>query len=159
MISDLENYEDRLLKIMLTRIDKKIGKIDLKSDFGDELLNELDSILTPFNFGNLYTLDYTFILSLYDLNYENILSGDDYELIRPKVKTYKYDIDVFSTENVRRTYTHEISSYDDDLVVKSAVLEDMYGNLEWWEGEETDVDYFDSETTDVRIDKNSFTEI
>ena len=73
MISDLENYEDRLLKIMLARIDKKIGKIDLKSDFGGELLDELDDILTPFNFGNLDVLDYTFILSLYDLNYENIL--------------------------------------------------------------------------------------
>ena len=159
MISDLENYEDRLLKIMLARIDKKIGKIDLKSDFGGELLDKLDDILTPFNFGNLDVLDYTFILSLYDLNYENILSGDDYDLNRPRVKTYKYDIGVFSTESVRRTYTHEISSYDDDLVVKSAVLEEMYGNLEWWEGEETDVDYFESETTDVRIDKNSFTEI
>jgi hypothetical protein len=72
MISDLENYDDRLLKIMLKRIDKKIGKIDLKDDFGDELLAEMDSILTPFDFGGLIMLDYTFILSLYDLNYENI---------------------------------------------------------------------------------------
>lgn len=159
MISDLENYDDRLLKIMLKRIDKKIGKIDLKDDFDDELITEMDSILIPFDFGGLIMLDYTFILSLYDLNYENILSGDDYHLNRPRVKTYKYDIDVFSTASVRRTYTHEISSYDDDLVVKLVELTDENGNLEYWEGEETNIDYFDSELTDIRIDKNSFTEI
>ena len=159
MKSHLENYEDRLLKIMLARIDKKIGKIDLKSDFGYELLTELDGILTPFNLGNLDMLDYTFILSLYDLNYENILSGDDYDLNRPRMKTYEYDIDTFFTEYVRRTYRHQISSYDGDLVEKLVENGIDEGYIDSFDGEEMDVEYFDSEMTDVRIDEDSFTEI
>jgi len=109
---------------------------------------------------DLDILDMNYLVATLKLN-ENV----DYtqkkpsKLERPMAKEYSFETDEFRTEYVRRTYKNEITSYSRDLVYTTIEGLDEEGYLIYYDGLEVDTDYYDGETTDVKIDKNSIEEV
>lgn len=108
-----------------------------------------------------YPTDYNYIAATIKLNpeYDFDTNRPSGPIQRPKGSVYKYDIDEFRIEHVRRTYQHKVISYSKDLVKSTAQSMLDEGSIDVYEGEEIDVDYYDGETTDVKIDKNSIISI
>jgi len=158
MKSVLENLSDKVLKFILNKMSDEIGVINLHNDFNDSTMNIVGDMIKVFDI-TIDSLDFNYIVSTYELNYSDIISGEDYELIRPSIKEFEYEIDVITTEVIRRTYQHSIYSYDENLVIPNAKLDEWNGNLDYWEGVEIDVDHLETENNDLRFDENSVSEI
>lgn len=108
-----------------------------------------------------YPLDINYIASTIRLNkkYDFSSPKPNGDLIRPVAGLYKFDIDEDRIENVRRTYTHTVTSYDNTLVIPTSRMAENDGAFDYYDGEETDVDYYDGETTDVIYDYKSVKKI
>jgi hypothetical protein len=109
----------------------------------------------------LEKIDYNYIVSTINLNKDFDFESPKPlgEIKRPKINLYKVDVDEFRTEYVRRTYVHEIESYSPNLVISTLTVLEHEGTISWYEGRELDADYYDGETTNVRIDKDSIRKI
>lgn len=152
--SKLEKINDRILVILLKEIYKELdGETEPEIDEFDAAA--FDALKTM-GLGNNSYIDYNFAFELYKKNIDN-----DFQipLIRPKVGLYSIDVEVNSTEYVRRTYRHEISCYDESSVYElfSNILGE--GDISVYDGDEIDYDVYDSETNDETVDNNSVRKI
>lgn len=152
--SNLEKVNDKILVILLKEIQRELDG-ETEPEFEDFDAAAFDALKTM-GLGNNSYIDYNFAFELYKKNIDN-----DFQipLIRPKVGLYSIDVDVNSTEYVRRTYRHEISCYDESSVYElfSNILGE--GDISVYDGDEIDYDVYDSETNDETVDNNSVRKI
>lgn len=152
--SNLEKVNDKILVILLKEIQRELDG-EAEPDFWEFDAAAFDALKTM-GLSNKSYIDYNFVFELYKKNIDN-----DFQipLIRPKVGLYSIDVDVNSTEYVRRTYRHEISCYDESSVYElfSNILGE--GDISVYDGDEIDYDIYDSETNDETVDNNSVRKI
>lgn len=152
--SNLEKVNDKILVILLKEIQRELDG-EAEPDFWEFDAAAFDALKTM-GLSNKSYIDYNFTFELYKKNIDN-----DFQipLIRPKVGLYSIDVEVNSTEYVRRTYRHEISCYDESSVYElfSNILGE--GDISVYDGDEIDYDVYDSETNDETVDNNSVRKI
>lgn len=152
--SNLEKVNDKILVILLKEIQRDLDG-ETEPEFEDFDAAAFDALKTM-GLSNKSYIDYNFAFELYKKNIDN-----DFQipLIRPKVGLYSIDVDINSTEYVRRTYRHEISCYDESSVYElfSNILNE--GDISIYDGDEIDYDVYDSETNDETVDNNSVRKI
>lgn len=152
--SKLEKINDRILVILLKEIYKELdGETEPEiEDFNDATVEAVKTM----GLGDTSYMDISFAFELYLKNIDN-----DFQipLIRPKAGLYSIEIDVHSTEYVRRTYRHEFSCYDESSAYD--FFQYMYdqGDISAYDGNEVDYDTYDSETNEENVDKNSIKKI
>lgn len=152
--SNLEKLTDKVLVILLKEIQRELDG-ETEPEFEDFDAAAFDALKTM-GLGNNSYIDYNFAFELYKKNIDN-----DFQipLIRPKAGLYSIEVDVNSTEYVRRTYRHEISCYDESSVYElfRNILNE--GDISVYDGDEIDYDVYDSETSDETVDNNSVKKI
>lgn len=152
--SNLEKVNDKILVILLKEIQRDLDG-ETEPEFDEFDAAAFDALKTM-GLSNKSYIDYNFAFELYKKNIDN-----DFQipLIRPKVGLYSIDVEVNSTEYVRRTYRHEISCYDESSVYElfSNILGE--GDISVYDGNEVDYDIYDSETNDETVDNNSIRKI
>lgn len=158
--SELENLSDRVIYRMCHMIVNELGDDYhrfLSFDDGD-LIDSCDSVGKLFGH-TMDIIDYDFILNLIKNN--DFTDSTPKPLKKPKIQKYSFDFDEHRTEYVRRTYQHELDSYSNiksDFIDLINLMQNE-GGLEYYDGREVDVDYYDSETSSVNLDKNSIEKI
>jgi len=161
--SKLENIGNTQLFFLLKKVKDeyyydKIGYGEIEDSHFLESCDTAGGIvgLTDLNF-----LDYNYINAaiILNQNFNFDSSKPDGTLVRPKPSYYSFDIDEFRTEYVRRTYTHESTSYLPELLKPMIDKMESEGVFDYYDGGESDTDYYDGETTDVKFDKNSVRKI
>jgi hypothetical protein len=158
--SESENLSDRVIYRMCHMIVNKLGDDYYRSlSFDDnDFTSSCDSVGKLFSH-TMDIIDYDFILNLIKNN--DFTDPTPKPLKKPKVSQYKFDYDEYRTEYVRRTYEHKIYSYSNgknDFIELLNLMENE-GGLEIYDGREVDVDYYDGETTDIKLDKNSIEKV
>jgi len=108
-----------------------------------------------------FPVDQNYIVATLRLNssYDFSTQKPNGEIKRPSFGLYEFDIDEHRSEQVRRTYRHEMVSYDESLVISTGRMAESEGWFDYTDGREVDVDYYDGETTDVNYDNSSVTKI
>lgn len=161
--SQLENLKDVQLFYLLKSVGKEhhsgINDI-IKDSYIMEDSGFIDSCETAGKFVGLdldYPIDPNYIAATIRLNpdYDFETNKPSGPFKRPEGNVYSFDIDEFRIEHVRRSYTHEVRSYSQDLIVgtvESMLNEDA---IDIYAGSESDADYYDGETTETKIDKSS----
>lgn len=156
MNSHLEKISDKTLYTLL--------KVFLKNSNDEIDMRDDDVYLAAQRACKFFSLecemeDLNYIISTVRLNRDvDFNSKTPVKLKRPKSFRYSFDIDEFRTEWVRRTYRNEIISYDEQLVLDS-INSLMDQGFDYYDGDEVDVDYYDSEGTDTKLDKSSITKL
>ena len=131
-------------------------------DMGDyNLSNNCDEASRIVGIELTFPVDQNYIVATLRLNtdYDFTTQKPNGEIKRPSGGVYEFDIDEHRIENVRRTYRHEIVSYNEDLVIPTGQMAEGEGWFDYTDGREVDVDYYDGETTDVNYDYSSVTKI
>lgn len=161
--STFENISDRHLFYYMQALVKVIGKEQFKRvsltdyDFADNC-DEAGSIVgIKLN----YPIDQNYIMSFIELNlgYDFLTRTPEAPFERPQRGVYKFRHDERRTEWVVRTYENEIVSYSADLVRDTVESMEQDGNFYYGDGEEVDIHYDDSETTDVNFLNDSIKKI
>ena len=159
--SRLENIGNVQLYFLLKSvIDLYSGKIG--NEIGDEEFRDAcDNAGKIIGLTNLDYLDYNYINAciIINNNFDFTTPKPLGVLKRPEAGLYSFDIDEHRIENVRRTYTHEMTSYLEQLLNPMVTGMEQDGNFDYYEGRESDVDYYDGETTDIIFDKKSIRKI
>lgn len=159
--SAFEEIGDVQLYFLLKMIDSKYDINNVSSEsfedknFGIAFEESCDSIGVTVDD---YYLDMNYIISLMIKNRHVNLdtsrySGQRFE--RPVIGVYSFDVDEDRTEFVRRTYQHRYPSYSEDLLFPMIDKIDNDGNFDYYEGKETNTDYYDGNTNEVIIDRTS----
>lgn len=106
-------------------------------------------------------VDVDFIFALYSLNFNSFNDESKIEgpLVKPKISTYRYEIDVFERVSRRLTYEHTYESYSEKNVFPLAKKAEEEGYISVWEGDEIDSDVFETETDDIKWDYSSLRKI
>jgi hypothetical protein len=78
---------------------------------------------------------------------------------RPTIGRYSYEIDVHENVNQRVTYRHQSESYSPSTLIQIARKMESEGDISVYDGEQVDRDIYDSETNDVKYDKDSIKKI
>ena len=161
MASELESLPDKILFQVLKQLKKNCESEDihLNAEFDDEIVTVIDQTLKIFGIiDSPKYIDDEFLWTVFKMNI-NILSEDKLmgNLERPDIKEYEFNIDVSETVYQSTSWKHRIESYGNPYRMAKAM--EYNGDLEYWEGRETDRDIHDSETNDIKIDKRSFKEI
>jgi len=159
--SKLEQLSDKMLSQFFIQLGKIYDGELVNSDRNplasdDGFISECDSVSTIFGIGNCDWIDLDYIITMIDMN-PSISDGVIEN--RPKVGVYTYDFDVHETVWQRITYKHTSSSYSPETVLQIATAMEYNGDKSVWEGENTDTDVYDSESTSTKIDKDSVKQI
>lgn len=153
--SRFENFNDKVLKTCIINLYKLLledgaenPKIYNISD--DEVYNSIEYVIRMFGFGDGDYEDIDFIFALYDLNYTSIKDGKiEGELVRPKLETYLFDIEVSERVYQTLTYQHKEKSYSSKNVIPINRRAEDDGNFSIWDGDIIDTNVHDSDTTDI----------
>ena len=106
-------------------------------------------------------VDVNYIVSLLRLNpnYDFTSKSPSGDFERPKANEYTFVHTEFRTDDVRRTYKHEITSYSEKLTRETILALDYSGNFDYADGDEIGSDTYDGEVTDVKLDKSSIRKV
>lgn len=161
--SQLENLKDVQLFYLLKAIGNEhhsgIEDIVIDRNIMDDSIfhDSCDSAGRLMGLEMDFPTDYNYLAATIKLNpdYDFSSNRPSGPLQRPKGNVYTYEIDEFRIEHVRRSYRHELLSYSKDLIISTVETMLGQGSIDIYEGLETDVDYYDGETVDEKIDKGS----
>ena len=153
--SRFENFNDKVLKTCINNLYKLLleygsenPKIYNISD--DEVYDNIEYVIKMFGFGSGDYVDIDFIFALYDLNYTSIKDGKiEGELVRPKLETYLFEVEVSERIYQTVTYQHKEKSYSSKNVIPINRRAEDDGNFSIWDGDIIDTDVHDSDTTDI----------
>ena len=158
--SSFEEASDVQIFFILKLLSEKYNLNDIDSSSLDDgkLTSDIIQIKNKSGMFNNFedVLDINYLISLFKLN-PNLADSefpkkyDGRNFIRPTPTVYSYDYDEFRVEYVRRTYKHYITSYSNDIVYETI----NNSEVDIYDGDEVDADYYDGETTEIRIDKDS----
>ena len=154
--SSLEELNDKTLYHLCHLVSSKLDGDS--PNFDDTFFTICDDVGKLFGF-TLDYIDYDFILNLMELN--DFTDKTPKNIKKPKVSLYGFDYDEFQTQWVRHTYYNTISSYSE---TKNNIFElinkmNSDGNFEYYDGSNTDSDVYDSEITDIKLDRTSLNKI
>lgn len=159
--SKLEALSDRILSQFFIQLRKIYGE-ELSNSPHYPLIEEdsfIDSCETVSNMFGVAPCDYIdldYIITIIDTN-PNINEGVINK--RPKIGYYSFDIDIHESVSQRVTYQHRSESYSPNTLLQIAKKMEYDGDINVFDGEQVDTDVYDSETTDVKYDKDSITKI
>ena len=153
--SRFENFNDRVLKTCIINLYKLLledlsenPKVYNISD--DEVYDSIEYVIKMFGFGSGNYEDIDFIFALYDLNYTSIKDVKiEGELVRPKLDTYLFDVEVSERIYQTVTYQHKEKSYSSKNVIPINRRAEDDGNFSIWDGNIIDTDVHQSDTTDI----------
>ncbi len=159
--SQLENIGNTQLFFMIKSILNEIELSDIIRD--KDIMEDSQFIDTCDDSGKIvgieleFAIDHNYLASTIKLNrdFDFSTSKPSGILVRPKASLYKFHVDEFRTEYVRRTYEIGLTSYSEDLIRTTYDKMSSEGVIDYYEGKEIDVDYYDAETTEVNFDKSS----
>ena len=153
--SRFENFNDRVLKTCIINLYKLLSE-DLSENpkfyniSDDEVYDSIEYVIKMFGFGSGNYEDIDFIFALYDLNYTSIKDGKiEGELVRPKLDTYLFDVEVSERIYQTVTYQHKEKSYSSKNVIPINRRAEDDGNFSIWDGNIIDTDVHESDTTDI----------
>ena len=153
--SRFENFNDRVLKTCIINLYKLLSE-DLSENpkfyniSDDEVYDSIEYVIKMFGFGSGNYEDIDFIFALYDLNYTSIKDGKiEGELVRPKLDTYLFDVEVSERIYQTVTYQHKEKSYSSKNVIPINRRAEDDGNFSIWDGNIIDTDVHQSDTTDI----------
>lgn len=153
--SRFENFNDRVLKTCIISLYKLLSE-DLSENpkvyniSDDEVYDSIEYVIKMFGFGSGNYEDIDFIFALYDLNYTSIKDGKiEGELVRPKLDTYLFDVEVSERIYQTVTYQHKEKSYSSKNVIPINRRAEDDGNFSIWDGDIIDTDVHESDTTDI----------
>lgn len=154
--SQLEEISDRVLYHLCHLIETKLNG-DVAS-FDDKFFSICDSVSKLFGY-RLDYIDYDYILNLLDIN--DFSEKTPKQIKKPEASLYGFDYDEFETQWVRRTYYNTITSYsgDKNQIFDLISVMNSEGNLDYYDGNQTNTDIYDSEVTDVKLDRTSLNKI
>jgi hypothetical protein len=163
--SQLENIGNSQLFFMIKSILNEIELSDIIRD--KDIMEDSQFIDTCDDSGKIvgveleFIIDHNYLASTIKLNrdFDFSTSKPSGILVRPKAKLFKFEIDEFRVESVRRTYENELTSYSSDLVTSTVEKMRSEGSFDYYDGKEIGVDYYDGETTEVTLDKSSIKEV
>jgi hypothetical protein len=159
--SELESIGNNELYYLIKLISNNYDLGDIINDSkimtDGDFITACDEAIRVFGKSLEFPIDYDYLASVIKLNQDFDFTGKKPSgvLNKPIPNLYSFDIDEFRTEWVRRTYRDTITSYSKEIVfstIKSLVDSNGY---DMYENKEIDVDYYDGETTDVKLDKDS----
>jgi hypothetical protein len=160
MESELEKISDRVIFQIIKKVahDCESERISFVS-INEEVSQVIDNTLNIFGVIDVIEyIDTDYIWTLVNLNRDKLsedkLTGS---LIKPQLKTYKFDTEVSETVYQTQTWENTVSSYGNPhQLIK---LMDYNSNFDVYEGRGGHIEIHDSETGDIKIDRKSFTEI
>jgi hypothetical protein len=163
--SMLENIGNSQLFFILYMVNEnhEYNKFSLDDITDDKFIRNCDRACkyVGIDISGIDYVDYNFILA-------TLLINEDYDFTSPKPSgvikkptsdLYSFDINEHRVEYVTRTYQHEVTSYLTELT--EPTINAMLNNdtIEYYNGYETNTNYYDGETTDVDLDSNSIKKI
>lgn len=161
--SNYENIGNAQLFFLIKLFLENLGENYLYEEINirdNDTFNALREASTAVGVECEFPIDINYIISTINLN-----KGYDFEtrtpsgkLERPQASLYSFDYDEHRTEYIRRTYRHEITSYNDDIVLDTIMALDDEG-FDYYDGREVDYDTYDGETTDSGLDTDSIRKI
>jgi hypothetical protein len=161
MASELERFPDKILFQIIKQIAENCesDRVPLESEINGEIITIIDRTLKIFGVVDepkYFDDEYLWVTLKMNMNKlsDDRLVGN---LERPEIKEYEFDIDVSETVYQSTTWRHRIESYGSPYSLAKAM--EYNGDLDYWEGRESNVDIHDTETNEIRIDKKSFSEI
>jgi len=158
--SKLENIGNKQLFYLLKSfILKSNDSTPDMEDYG--LSNNCDHAAKIVGLDLNFPIDENYIVATLHLNtnYDFSTQKPNGEIKRPSVGVYKFEISEARMEHVTRTYRHEMSSYDANLVIPTSRMAEGEGVFDYYDGDMIDEDYYDGETTDVSYDYSSVRKI
>jgi hypothetical protein len=159
--SKLEALSDRILSQFFIQL-RKIYDEELSNSphypliEEDSFTNACDTVSNMFGVAPCDYIDLDYIITIIDTNH-NINEGVIDK--RPKIGNYTFDIDVHENVSQRVTYKHRSESYSPTTLIQIAKKMEYEGDMSVWDGEHVDTDVYDSETSDIKYDKDSITKI
>ena len=159
--SKLEELSDRILSQFFIQLIKIYdGKIENSKHYPlveeDSFINSCDTVSNMFGVAPCDYIDLDYIITIIETN-PNINEGVINK--RPKIGYYSFDIDIHESVSQRVTYQHRSESYSPITLLQIARKMESEGDINVFDGEQVDTDVYDSETTDVKYDKDSITKI
>lgn len=159
--SKLEELSDRILSQFFIQLIKIYdGKIENSKHYPlveeDSFINSCDTVSNMFGVAPCDYIDLDYIITIIEMN-PNINEGIINE--RPTIGRYSYEIDVHENVNQRVTYRHQSESYSPSTLIQIARKMESEGDISVYDGEQVDRDIYDSETNDVKYDKDSIKKI
>ena len=159
--SKLETLSDRVLSQFFIQL-RKIYDEEFSNSPHTPLIEEdsftdaCDTVSNMFGVAPCDWIDLDYILTIIETNH-NINEGVITK--RPKIGNYTFDIDVHENVSQRVTYRHRSESYSPSTLLQIAKKMEYDGDISVWDGEHVDTDVYDSETSDIKYDKDSITKI
>ena len=159
--SKLEELSDRILSQFFIQL-RKIYDEELSNSphysliEDDSFTNACDTVSNMFGVAPCDYIDLDYIITIIEMN-PNINEGIINE--RPTIGRYSYEIDVHENVNQRVTYRHQSESYSPSTLIQIARKMESEGDISVYDGEQVDRDIYDSETNDVKYDKDSIKKI
>jgi len=159
--SKLEALSDRILSQFFIQL-RKIYNEELKNSPHYPLIEEdsfIDACETVSNMFGVAPCDYIdldYIITIIDTNH-NINEGVINK--RPTISKYTYEIDIHENVSQRITYRHRSESYSPTTLIQIAKKMEYDGDISVYDGEHVDTDVYDSETHEVKYDKDSVRKI
>jgi hypothetical protein len=147
MNSNLEKAPDKILfKILKEVIEGYSSFFEFRRDLSD-YAETIMVMTTPFGTKEKM-MDVDYILSVVELNFNNIKNSDTLQepLQRPKLGKYEVEYKVNLTEYKTQWYTTKVSSYSKTSSKEIMEFDYQNGDFEWYEGNMTYEDVHDSET-------------
>jgi hypothetical protein len=161
--SELENLSDRILSLILQRLYKNFeGEENLdyedciepySCDIEQKVLDSVSMIQH-----DVSDIDVDFLVTLYNLNYENI-NKKNTPLIRPKFSKYVINVDVRVEQVIDKTYEHEIGSYNSYNVIHILSQRQECSSLSYWDGSQIYEDVIKEEVDEENWDYSSLKKI
>jgi len=148
--STLEELSNKSLVHICTKIEEKINVHEFDEEF-DDVCTE---ILKFYGIKSDY-IDLDYIFNIIKINSGKSLNVND--LIKPILYNYTFDYDVSETQHVSKTYRHQRHSYMISTTdfQDSIRLRENNGDIDYYDGREVNYDVYDSEITDLGIDRRS----
>ena len=147
MNSNLEKTPDKILfKILKEVIEGYSSFREFRRDLSD-YAETIMEMTTPFGTKEKM-MDVDYILSVVELNFNNIKNSDTLQepLQRPKLGKYEVEYKVGLTEYKTQWYTTKVSSYSKTSSKEIMEFDYQNGDFEWYEGNMIDEEVHDSET-------------
>ena len=159
--SKLEALSDRILSQFFIQLRKIYGEeLDNSPHYSlveqDNFIDACDTVSSIFGVAPCDYIDLDFIITMIDMNPS---IGEGIINKRPTIGNYTYDIDVHERVSQRVTYKHRSESYSPSTLLQIAKKMEYEGDMSVWDGEHVDTDVYDSETSDIKYDKDSITKI
>lgn len=163
--SKLETLGSKILKKIILLLYKELLNIHSENpkvyNLRDgEVYESVESVLKFIGFGDSEPIDVDFVFALYKMNHMKIQDGVIIgELIKPKISTYRFDIDVEERVYQTNTWTHEVDSYLEDNVIPISQYLESEGGFDIFDGEETYTSTDSSDIIDIRWLNQNITKI